>query len=311
MPAPKPRAVVCTLFEGRYGLGVGALLNSLIAIGFDGLFVAGYRGAIPAWTQQLTRTGEGQYEVCGVAVHFVPVDTDRHLTNYKPTFLKQILADAHSQENDVIAYFDPDIVIRGRWEFFERWCSYGIALCEDLNSPMHTSHPKRGRWRELFPGLYGASRELDVYVNGGFIALMAKHHEVLSIWEHIIQHGYAPSNWYANRESDPLDPFSAFDQDALNIAVSATRNALSIVGPEQMDFRFGGYLMSHAVGGSKPWDGGFCRRVLLRKGLRLADRFFVKSMSHPIRIFGPLEETRLRIDFEMARVINIVRGGSP
>jgi hypothetical protein len=33
-------------------------------------------------------------------------------------------------------------------------------------------------------------------------------------------------------------------------------------------------------------------------------------MSHPIRIFDPLAEARIRIDFELARIINVVRGGS-
>jgi hypothetical protein len=164
-------------------------------------------------------------------------------------------------------------------------------------------------WRELFPDLYGVARELDVYVNAGFIALRASDREILDIWEDAIKRGYNPSKWY-NGHRDPLDAFADVDQDALNIAVTATARQVSIVGPEQMDFRTGGYLMSHASGGDKPWDGGFCRRVILRRGLRFADRFFVKSMYHPIKIFGPITEARLRIDFELARIINVVRGSS-
>jgi hypothetical protein len=245
--------------------------------------------------------------VAGVEVRFIPVDTDRQLTNYKPTFLKRILEDFGVVDNDMIAFFDADIVVRGRWEFFERWCCYGIALCEDIFSPMHLSHPKRSMWRELFPDLYGAARELDAYVNGGFIALRARDREVLNVWDVVIEEGYDPTK---SRISDPHHAFSAMDQDALNIAISAIERPLSIVGPEQMDFRSGGYLMSHAIEGSKPWNGGFCRRVILRRGLRLADRFFVQSMSHPIRIFDPLTEARMRIDFELARIINVVRGSS-
>jgi hypothetical protein len=161
-------------------------------------------------------------------------------------------------------------------------------------------------WRQLFPDLYGVSRELDAYVNSGFIALKVRDREVLDIWESVITKGYDASK---PRTSDPHNPFSAPDQDALNIAITATRRPLSIVGPEQMDFRLGGYLMSHAVEAGKPWDGGFCRKVLLRRGLRLADRFFVKSMSHPIRIFSPFAEATLRIDFVLARFINFVRDG--
>jgi hypothetical protein len=301
------RSIVCTLFEGRYGLGAGALLNSLVAVGFDAQFVAGYRGALPGWTQRLARRDDRQYEVSGVEVRFIPVDTDLHLANYKPTFLKRILKDVQLGESDVIAFFDADIVVRGKWSFFEQWCSYGIALCEDVMSPMHATHPKRGMWREAFPDLYGASRELDSYVNSGFIALKAQDCEILDIWEEIIKNGYDAAS---PRTTNPYDPFSAVDQDALNIAITATKCGLSIVGPEQMDFRPGGYLMSHAIEAAKPWNGGFCRRVILRRGLRLADRFFVKAMSHPIRIFDPVTEARMRIDFELARIIDVVRGSS-
>jgi hypothetical protein len=310
MAGAEPRSIACTLFEGRHGLGVGALLNSLIAVGFSGLFVAGYRGALPVWTRTLPQRGTSKFEVSGIEVYFVSVDTDRHLTNYKPVFIRHVLEDVRLADSDVIAYFDPDIVVRGNWKFFEQWCGYGIALCEDLYSPMHVTHPKRQIWRELFPDLYGTARELDAYINGGFIALKAGDRDVLDLWEDIIVRGFDPSRWYTSHERDPRDPFSAFDQDALNIAISATAHPVSIVGPEQMDFRPGGYLMSHAVGPDKPWNGGFCRRVVLRKGLRLADRLFMKAISHPIRIFGPARELRLRVDFELARVINVVRGSS-
>jgi hypothetical protein len=306
-PIGKPRSVVCTLFEGRYGLGVGALLNSLIAVGFNGAFVAGYRGEFPRWTRQLRRHGETLYEVGGVKVQFVPVATRMQLYNYKPTFLKEVIDDARLSESDLIALFDADIVVRGKWQFFEKWCSYGIALCEDVMSPLGTTHPKRRMWQEQFPGLYGAERELDAYVNSGFIGIRVRDRHVLDVWEEVIARGY---DTVQPRTQDPFDPFSAVDQDALNIAISATRRPVSIVGPEQMDFRAGGYLMSHAIEGDKPWNGGFLRRVITRRGFRLADRFFMKAMSGPIRIYGPLEAARMRVDFELARILNVVRGSS-
>jgi hypothetical protein len=312
MPRPieltgKPRSVVCTLFEGRYGLGVGALLNSLIAVGFNGAFVVGYRGELPRWTRQLARHGETRYEVGCVDVHLLPVATRMQLFNYKPTFLKQVIRDGQLEDNDLIAFFDADVVVRGKWHFFEKWCSYGMALCEDVMSPLGTTHPKRRMWQEQFPGLYGVERELDAYVNSGFIAIRVRDRDVLDIWEKVISHGY---DTIQPRTQDPFDPFSAVDQDALNIAISATKRPVSIVGPEHMDFRPGGYLMSHAIERDKPWDGGFLRRVITRRGFRLADRFFVRAMSNPIRLYGPLEEARMRIDFELARILNVVRGSS-
>src|SRR5690348_11876699 len=107
-------AIVCTLFEGAYHYGVGALANSLYAAGYRGSMWVGYRGALPPWAR-----GAGQGRGCWE----VPVDA--------------------------LFYFDPDITNRGPWRFYEEWVSHGVALCEDVYPVFPADHPWRAAWREF------------------------------------------------------------------------------------------------------------------------------------------------------------------
>ena len=71
---------------------------------------------------------------------------------------------------DRLFYFDPDIVMKARWAFFEEWAGYGAALVEDVNSPMPESHQRRCAWRQcLTQRQQAVQRETPFYVNGGFV----------------------------------------------------------------------------------------------------------------------------------------------
>ena len=111
------------------------LINSLSAVGFTGTVVCGHRGSIPPWADAAKRLEK-------IEVRFVALTTPAHLTNYKPEFLLKVWNELQPDAEQLF-YFDPDIVVRAPWSFFEEWANYGVALVEDVNSPMPESHPPR------------------------------------------------------------------------------------------------------------------------------------------------------------------------
>ena len=144
---------ICTLFEGHYHLGVGALINSLHASGFSGLVICGHRGPEPAWAPAARALTDG------IEVRFVRVAPEVHFTFYKPQFM-QVCWAAHCPEASQLYYFDPDIVVKARWPVLARWAADGVALCEDVNGYLPARHPYRLAWGDFLRahGL-GVSRE--------------------------------------------------------------------------------------------------------------------------------------------------------
>jgi hypothetical protein len=118
--ATAKQSIVCTLCEGDYHLGVGVLINSLHARGFNGFVCVGYRGPLPPWASGAKPEGEGQHRLSleTFEVLFFPLATKRHLTNYKPEFMLHVWHTiAHAAE--YIYFFDADIFIVARWTYFE------------------------------------------------------------------------------------------------------------------------------------------------------------------------------------------------
>ncbi len=275
------KATVCTLFEGHYHYGVAALVNSLYARGFRGTVWAGYRGALPEWAGggAVLEVGEG------LTLRFVPLTTEAHFTNYKAAFALEILERLEPQAGGVF-YFDPDIVVSGRWSFFEEWIEYGVALCEDSTSPMSESHPIRGAWRK-----FAAARGLALhprgsqYVNGGFIGVARSQIALLRTWSRILdwvkeEIGTAGNfNW---ADKDRTFAFYRNDQDALNIAIEADATPVSIVGRDGMGFGGGGYLMYHSLGAPKPWRKRFLWEAIKGWPPTSADKAFLASSDGPI-----------------------------
>ena len=104
---------ICTMFEGDYHYGLGALVNSLVHHGFRGVVWSGYRCRLPPWASRL-QDGNSVEEFrvnpeC--VIRFVRLDTSVHFTNYKPQFMKQIF-ETLDTGIDALFYFDLDIVTR-------------------------------------------------------------------------------------------------------------------------------------------------------------------------------------------------------
>ena len=320
---------ICTLFEGHYHFGVAALVNSLSSRGFNGSFYAGYRGSLPDWCSKATENndigwkGAKTLEVSqNFLMHFLPLETDYHFTNYKPDFLLDLL-NGPCKQVESIFYFDPDIVVTADWSCFEAWVDCGVALCEDVNSPLAENHPRRAAWRLYFnPKGYSLNFKENIYANGGFIGLTMKHKGFLELWKNI-QVDMAPKIGGLNRsaltgvkipkeERGPFSPFSKTDQDALNAAVEAWDNKISFLGKEAMGFTSGLCLMPHALGQPKPWKWKPFSQALNGAPPRLVDREYWKVVNSTIITHSASLVKRRRIFINLAAFIGRFyrRGGN-
>lgn len=299
-------SVVVTLFEGDHHLGAAALINSLHAAGFSGAVVCGHRGPPPPWVKAASQLDK-------IVVDFIALETTDHLTNYKPEFLLRVWTQLRPEAGRLF-YFDPDIVLKARWTFFEEWADYGVALVEDVNSPLSETHPRRGAWRRCLTARRKlVRRETPLYVNGGFIGLTRLHQGFLHEWRDAMtlvgeEIGGLDRSMFSFAEgqtdmSSPAYPFSKTDQDALNIAVMAGSQPVSIMGAEAMDFRPGGWTLSHAIGPDKPWRKNLLLAALFGRTPTLADHAFWDHASSPLPAFSARVATWRRSTLTLASIL--------
>lgn len=280
---------VCTLFEGHYHLGVGALINSLHASGFSGRIVCGHRGPQPSWAPAARALHDR------IEVRFVEVSSAVHFTHYKPAFMRECWA-THAADAGQLYYFDPDIVVKAPWGVIARWAADGVALCEDVNPYLPARHPYRLAWED-FLRIHGwpPRRSLDRYYNAGFIGLPVAHAGLLDTWSHIIAAAAKQVSLSTIKVKDASALFHTPDQDALNMALMVSDAPVNGAGPEGMDFATGGHLLSHAIGGRKPWRGGFLHDALRGRPPCSAQKSFFRFAESPLRLFPSAELARLRL----------------
>ena len=292
---------VCTLFEGHYHLGAGALINSLHAARFRGRIICGYRGTPPSWAEAAQRI-EGDFEV-----RLVPVETRDHLTYHKPEFMLRCWSE-HCSEARQLYYMDPDILVKAQWPTLERWAADGVALCEDVNANLPAGHPYRLRWID-FLRRHGkdASRPLNRYYNAGFVGLPRSCIGLLGTWASIVGDAALELGGLASlKNATPDALFHSADQDALNMALMCSDAPINASGPEGMDFMPGGHLLSHAIGGSKPWRGGFLRDALRGAPPGKAQKTFFRFAESPLRLIGTPELRRMRLSLVLGALVGRV-----
>jgi hypothetical protein len=300
------RVTICTLFEGDYHFGLAALVNSLCANGYRGEIWAGYRGKLPEWVQSHQKGGDIEQLVVNesVKVNFVRLNTIMHFTHYKMIWMLKVFELAI--DRDCLIYFDPDIVVKCRWDFFEDWVSRGVALCEDVNSYMPTTHPIRLAWKDFLAeqGMSTVS-ELNQYFNAGFVGLRREYSGFLKIWERFTNAAEKESGSLSSwRTLDRTHRFMSANQDTLNVAAMATNFPLVTVGPEGMGFQPGGYIMSHAIGRIKPWRKKMLASTLFKAmPPSPADKAFFRHVSHPIRLYSSFRFALKLIDLKCAIAI--------
>ncbi len=299
---------VCTLFEGHYHLGAAALVNSLWSSGFRGRVICGLRGAMPPWSEPFREAANGARVRDfgqGFEVWFVPVATQIHFTNYKPSFLKEMW-DGPAADAEAFYYLDPDIVVKCPWSFMEGWTEGGIALCEDVNFYLPPRHPMRISWIHWLEaqGVQVANTTRERYYSGGFIGVPRASREFLTMWQTLIQKmGDVTGSLSKLKQGSATTLFHSMDQDALNMALMAADVPVNGAGWESMDFAHGGHILSHAIGGRKPWRGGFIGQALQGYPPSMANKAYFEHVDSPIRVFEPGEKSRLKLALNLGAFI--------
>ena len=303
------KTAVCTLFEGDYHHGVAALINSLYANGFSGCFYAGYKGKLPTWVTQRLNQHDGKdnknasFQLDnGMEVYFIELNPNMHFTNFKPYFLQQVWNEVNTDITKIF-YFDPDIVIRCKWDFFENWIGFGVALVHEITSnDMPVTSPIRKMWeRIILDEADQIHNKIHSYINAGFFGLSKENGSFLENYIKYVEVGIHrfKMNEHVLAFSHRSEPFFARDQDALNIAATCSDVPLSELGPEGMDFIYGGFLMSHATFSPKPWNKNYFRWFLKGYPPSLADKSFWNNFEGPIIVFGGnrifIKQTSLKI----------------
>lgn len=316
-------AIVCTLFEGNYHYGVAALVNSLYNCGFKGSVYAGYRGELPLWTSSAVADNSIYWQDATILkvnddlkIYFLPLITTYHLTNYKPDFMLRLLESA-IEKTDSIFYFDPDIVLTAPWNFILEWVDCGIAVCEDIKSPLEKYHPRRVGWRKYYKEFdFQLNFKNAAYVNGGFVGLKSSQKEFLNTWkalqECMSKHigGLEKSSITAHSQlSDEISvlysPFGATDQDALNATIEACDFEVSYMHKEAMSLDKGSpVLMPHALGSPKPWNYYPFQSCIRGKAPRFVDKQFWSSVEYPIKVYPKSKIFYMKFSIKVVSFIN-------
>lgn len=307
---------VCTLFEGDYHYGVGALANSLYRSGFRGTIWAGYKGSLPPWANPLQETEA--YQVFKVAegchIHFLQLETDYHLTNYKPTFMLD-LWEHFGDRMDGLCYFDPDIVIKGEWSFFEHWIAEHIGLCEDVNSPMNAFAPTRIIWQRVMKKhQVELPSNIHQYVNGGFVGLKKANKQFVESWKMLLDIiaretepltiSFLPNAAGEQSERPNSALFFAAEQDALNCATMKHENMVSIANKSAMDFDGFGTVMAHAIGNYKPWNMKYVKAALDGRKAGSAQKLYWQHVLHPIKLYSEQKVRQVQRKIKLAAFIS-------
>jgi hypothetical protein len=299
-------SVVCTVAEGTYHFGVAALCNSLHRQGFRGQVWVGWRGPLPEWATAADGAGPWKELVVDdeFSVRFVAMDGSRHLANCKPAFFRRVL-DELAPEATALFYFDSDVVVRGRWEFFEEWITHGIALLQDVWDPaMLPSHIFKKRWKAHATRLGYQCRDVAGYYNSGFVGLRREDAGFVEVWEDIV--ASIPSvggDLHAIKLADPNHLFYKMDQDALNVAVLAANIEIATGSREMMEIFPWSAVIAHAIDFKKPWKRNYLLDAAQGFPPGRPHLAYWQNVDGPIRAYSRGKLAMKRVEVGMARVI--------
>jgi hypothetical protein len=172
---------------------------------------------------------------------------------------------------------------------------------------MPSTHPIRNAWRNYYRKFgRNLQNRLDIYVNGGFVGVTLELKGFLEEWRQIqFEMSPAAENMMGWGLRDRTFEFCFTDQDAVNITLMNTTLPYSLSEKGGMDIDRIGYLMSHSLGGAKPWR----RRYLwerFSKGFSVgfADRTYWLHVRCPIVLYSPWQRRLRLVDLMTTVAIN-------
>ena len=293
-----PVNIVVTLAEGSYFQGACVLFNSLVAHGFEGVFVAGCRRLEDVPLNQklaIESFRRRPSEDCAACWEWFPVETPWHFANYKPLFMQEVL-EAYPKCTSIV-YLDPDIVVCAPWHWIESATQYGPVVAADGNWSLPPGHPTRNDWKQLIEKAdHSCHQSLDLYFNSGLLGIQRRDRSFLTLWHQFIEEFGASTNpldakgdigdWMrGGRWNALLCP----DQDALNMAAMVWPRDLSTFGPDLMGFTGGWIGLPHATGSAKPWRRRYLREALAGYPPRRADKEFWAHAALPIVVYPKIK----------------------
>lgn len=315
-------AAICTVFEGHYHYGVATLSNSLYKTGFRGTIYVGYRGTLPDWALKGKKKNIDKWDDAitiipsdGIELVFLLLNTTYSLTNYKPDFMLE-LWEGPAKNAEALFYFDPDIVVIDSWACFEQWVQCGVAVCEDINSPLQEFHPRRQSWRNYFKN-YDLELKFvnQIYVNGGFVGLHKRDISFLSLWIKLQESmgdaiGGLKNSIFSNQvhnstiiKMEGFQYFDKSDQDALNATIEAYDGNISYIGKDGMGFVPGEATMFHALGSLKPWRTNHFARLFNGRVPRKEDVAYWENSVAPILAHSKSEIRKKRMAIMISKFL--------
>lgn len=294
-------SVICTLAEDHFIPGVCSLLNSLCASGFTGTFICAYKGSEELWSSFINQVEQAKLTPRTLFRRYEPT---KHYTHQKAALLRELHGEFPQAE--LYFYFDPDIVQKCSWSFMEEWAQGGIAVVEDVNSPVFDSDPRKRRWK-CAANLRGLNwkRATDFYVNAGFIGVAGKNAAFLEVWQDCLDFVFEHvPDTAAMKHDEPTSMFHIPDQDALNIAIHCFDGEIAVMPKSAMDFQPGGFVMSHAIGAGKPWQRSFLLQSLRGSPPRQCDRVFLKFSGKPLHVWSPVKLASKSVELSLAAFIS-------
>lgn len=299
------QSIFYTVYEKRYHLGVGSLVNSVFQNGFTGTTVLYYRDEPPSWLQLTDHplghsTSIGEREII-----CIPTDPDRHLGFQKAFAAIDIIEKFPDLE--YLYYADPDVNFLADFAFFEKWASCGLGVAMDANYPhMPKSHPWRKMWESwLNKQGFEIKPYEPYYANSGAFCCKRPYFGIFSDWCEIILRYEKDGGDTSNlRHKKRGFDFIAGDQDALALAQMITDVPISFMGMEAMGFTGQYFLISHAVNTPKPWDCNFILSALRGVKPSVEATKWLDYCEQPIPVLSKNQIRMKRFTLLMAKCIS-------